>query len=419
MADISEFLNDIFIQIKSCKDGKVADYIPELGKINPDLFSICACTVDGKIIEVGDYNVNFCLQSCSKPLNYCIVRELLGKDKVHSHVGYEPSGQTFNAHVLNKNGLPHNPMINAGAIMVSSLLASNEEPSERFNTVKKYYQEMSGHIGDIGFDNSIYLSEKQHSDRNVSLAYFMRENGAFDGEVSPHKIQEHLDLYFQCCSITINTKIGSILCSTLANGGICPVNNKRVYSTSTVRDCLALMYGCGMYDYSGQFAFDIGLPGKSGVSGCIFLVIPNVMGVCIYSPPLDEIGNSVRGLQVCKKIVEKYNYHIFENIVNNKSNIKLEDNSEEVLIQKLITYACNNDLENIQKISEFIDINKSDYDKRTALHLACSEGNYQIVKYLIDNGCDKNVKDRWGNTPLSEICDKKGDNYNKIKKLLI
>ena len=310
--ELQEFLQSVYNDVKKNNTGKVADYIPQLSKVDPSLFAISACTLDGEIIQIGDSDHDFCLQSCSKPLTYCIVRELLGRKKVHTHVGYEPSGRSFNAHVLNRNGLPHNPLINAGAIMVASLLHCDEEPSERFETIKERYQEMCGNIDKIGFDNSVFLSEKQHADRNMSLAYFMRENKAFYGVISPNKIQEHLDLYFQCCSITINSKIGAVLCATLANGGVCPMNDTRIYSRETIRDCLTLMYGCGMYDYSGQFAFEIGLPAKSGVSGCIFLVIPNVMGVCIWSPSLDEIGNSVRGIEVCNKIVEKYNFHIFD-----------------------------------------------------------------------------------------------------------
>ena len=416
---LKEFLNEIYNEVKLVKEGKVADYIPQLSKVNPNLFGISVCTVQGNIIEVGDTDVDFCLQSCSKPLTYCIVRELLGRQKVHSRVGYEPSGQSFNAHVLNRDGLPHNPMINAGAIMIASLLNSEDEPADRFDLVKKYYQNMSGNIGKIGFDNSVFLSEKQHADRNISLAYYMRENNAFNGSISPSKILENLDLYFQCCSITINTKIGSVLSATLSNGGVCPITNQKIYSKDTIRDCVTLMYGCGMYDYSGQFSFEIGLPAKSGVSGSILLVIPNVMGICIWSPPLDDIGNSVKGLIVCKKIIEKFNFHIFDNIISNKStNLSLNEQPKDILVQKLINAASNGNLENVQKISNIIDINKGDYDGRTALHLSCTEGHYEIVKYLCEKGCDINVKDRWGNTPLSDINDKIGKNYNKIRDLL-
>ena len=194
--ELKGFLTEIHNEIKNVKDGKVADYIPELGKVNPELFGITVCTTSGQVIEIGNTDVDFCLQSTSKPFSYCIAREKLGREKVHSHVGYEPSGQAFNAFVLNKQGLPHNPMINAGAIMIASLLEPDNEPSDRFNLIKDVYADIAGHIGKIGFDNSVFLSEKQHADRNMSLAYYMRENGAFDGVISPNKIQENLDLYF-------------------------------------------------------------------------------------------------------------------------------------------------------------------------------------------------------------------------------
>ena len=212
--NIRNLLNEIYDEVKGMSGGHVADYIPQLGCVNPDLFAISACTIDGTIIDIGDTDIDFCLQSCSKPLTYCMVHEELGREKVHSHVGYEPSGQSFNAHVLNKKGLPHNPMINAGAMMISSLLRPNDEPSERFDYVLKYLEKMSGHIGKIGFDNSVFLSEAQHADRNISLAYFMRENKAFDGKVTPSQMEEHLNLYFQTCSITINARIGASICAT-------------------------------------------------------------------------------------------------------------------------------------------------------------------------------------------------------------
>ena len=411
------FLENIYNDVKEYKGGKVADYIPELGKVNPNLFGISICTTSGEIIEIGDTNVDFCLQSTSKPFSYCIARENLGRNKVHSHVGYEPSGQAFNAFVLNKRGLPHNPMINAGAIMIASLLEPDKEPSDRFNLIKHSYSNISGNIGKIGFDNSVFLSEKQHADRNMSLAYYMRENKAFGKNISPNKIQENLDLYFQCCSILINCKIGASMCATLANGGMSPITNKKIFNTDTIKDCLTLMYGCGMYDYSGQFAFEIGLPAKSGVSGCIMLVVPNKMGICIWSPPLDEQGNSVRGIKVCEKLTKEFNLHIFGKIVENK--LLLEDLPEETLIHRTISAASSNDFETLKSLHGKVDFNKGDYDLRTPLHLASSEGHIDIVKYLIEVKVDKHPKDRWGNTPLSDIKNKVGENYDLIKSLLI
>lgn len=405
-------VNKIYESIKSNKEGKVADYIPQLADVNPDLFGISMCNVDGEIYSIGDSHQEFCLQSCCKPLNYCLARNLAvtTSTDVHEHVGYEPSGRAFNSFVLNDNGLPHNPMINAGAIMVSSLISPEEEPSKRFGRVKNFYQNLSGGVGKIGFENGVFLSEKHHADRNTSLAYYMRENGAFANNPTPNQISETLDLYFQCCSVTINTGIGAVMAANLANSGINPITKKSVVERNIVRDCLSLMFACGMYDFSGQFAFQIGLPAKSGVSGCLLLVVPNSFGICIWSPRLDKMGNSVRGVEFCKRFVEetKHTFHIFHNFVKLDEEKKgLTDGEDElVLSQRLISAAASNNLEAMGKLKDRIDFSTADYDGRTALHLAASEGHFDSVKFLIENGAVTEQMDRWGNTPYHEA--KKG-----------
>ena len=420
---LQELIDSLYISTREIEEGKVADYIPQLAKVDPNKYGISICDIKGQGYSVGDTDEQFCLQSCSKPLNYCLARSL--NPDVHSHVGYEPSGRKFNSHVLNPDGLPHNPMINAGAIMVSSLIGADLEPSKRFELVKEFYEELSGGKGVglsredgntagkpdgktdgniIGFDNTVFLSERHHADRNMSLAYYMRESGAFKGEPSPSDIQNCLDLYFQCCSVTINTDIGAIMAATLANGGVCPVSNKEVIDKAIVRDCLSLMYQCGMYDFSGQFAFKIGLPAKSGVSGCLLLVIPNVAGICIWSPPLDEMGNPVRGIEFCKQFVEKthYKYHIFHSVTHSEEQGLIpEDNDSKV--QKLISAAAQGELERIRElVFQGVNLESSDYDGRTPLHLAAVNGHVNVVKYLVEYGVDKVVKDRWNNTPYDE-----------------
>ena len=172
MDNIKKYITSIYHELKDNNNGKVADYIPELSKVNPNNFGISVCTIKGEIFNIGDYETKFCLQSCSKPLSYLIAYNLLGKNKIHVCVGYEPSGQTYNAFILNNKGLPHNPMINAGAIMVAAQINKNEEPSKRFNTIKSFYSKMGGN-NIIDFDKSVCLSEEHPADRNVSLAYYM------------------------------------------------------------------------------------------------------------------------------------------------------------------------------------------------------------------------------------------------------
>ena len=418
--------NDIYLNLLKNNEGNVANYIPQLEKINPDLFGISICTVNGDIINIGDTSEFFCLQSLSKPLSYCIARQYYSSEYVHSHVGYEPSGRSFNAFELNNNKLPYNPLINAGAIMISSLILPDNEPSYRFETVNMYYQKLCGNINKVGFDNSVYLSEQHHADRNISLAYYMRENNIFEKNVGPKEIEQHLNLYFQCCSVTINSKMGSVIAATLANGGVSPITNENIFEENIIRDCLSLMYMCGMYNYSGQFAFEVGLPAKSGVSGALFLVVPNKMGICIWSPRLDNMGNSVRGVEFAKQFIKRYpeNLHIFNTITNKDF---LNNNSELVLQQRIINASAIGDLDTLKLlISNYkVDLNISDYDLRTPLHLACSEGKVKIVKYLLEKGVNSKPKDRWGNTPIFEIKlllnkNNNSNNYNylKIKDLL-
>ena len=312
--------------------------------------------------------------------------------------------------------------------MVSSLIEPTLEPSKRFDTIKKFYTLLCGGVDRIGFDNNVFLSERHHADRNTSLAYYMRENNAFEGDPSPQQIMDTLELYFQCCSITINCKIGSVIASTLANSGICPVTHERVLSKDIVQDCLSLMYASGMYDYSGQFSFQIGLPAKSGVSGCLFLVVPNYAGICIWSPRLDEMGNSVRGVAFCQKFVEKTQrrHHIFNTMVNCQMAIPTEDSTAilkdpVVLTQRFITAAATGNLQALQDLD--VEMNVSDYDGRTALHLSAAEGHYSIVEWLLQQNHQYDMKDRWGNTPYHEAQkmikeDKEDCPYAKIIQLL-
>ena len=177
----------------------------------------------------------------------------------------------------------------------------------------------------------------------------MRESGSFPEDTH---IEDTLSLYFQACSVTVNCQTMASIAATLANNGTSPVSHKKVLDGDTVQDCLSLMYMCGMYDFSGQFAFEIGLPAKSGVSGCLFVVIPNQMGICIWSPRLDDCGNTVRGIEFCRKLIDKIDCHIFHNVV--QANVNM--NKKVVLSQSLIEAASKNDLSQIKKIAEKVEV---------------------------------------------------------------
>lgn len=393
-------ISRIFGETNQLKGGKVADYIPQLARVSPNRFAVSICTVDGQRFSLGDSKENFCLQSTCKTINYALAIEEHGTDYVHGHVGREPSGRSFNELSLNDLGLPHNPLINAGAIMCSSMLRTQLNPADRYDYVEDAWSRLCGGRP-VTFDNAVYLSERETADRNFALAYFMRENNAFPAGTN---LQETLDLYFQCCSISSCTDDLSVAAATLANAGINPLTGEQIFQSRTIQHLLSLMLTCGMYDFSGEFAFKIGLPAKSGVSGAMMVVVPNVMGISIWAPPLDQLGNSVKGVAFCEKLIEKFNFHPYNFHAKQdewQDPLQRKDESAYSRTFHLIYSASKGDIEELIRLqAEGVNLDACDYDGRTALHLAVEENRGQVVRFLLDQGAFHSPKDRWGNTPL-------------------
>ncbi|XP_053554599.1 glutaminase kidney isoform, mitochondrial isoform X1 [Bombina bombina] len=303
-------IDELYESAKKLSGGKVADYIPQLAKFSPDLWGVSICTVDGQRHSVGDTKVPFCLQSCVKPLKYAIAVNDLSTEYVHRYVGKEPSGLRFNKLFLDEDEKPHNPMVNAGAIVITSLIKQGSSNAEKFDYVMQFLNKMAGNEY-IGFSNATFQSERESGDRNFAIGYYLKEKKCFPEHTD---MVATLDFYFQLCSTEVTCESASVMAATLANGGFCPITGERVLSPEAVRNTLSLMHSCGMYDFSGQFAFHVGLPSKSGVSGGILLVVPNVMGIMCWSPPLDKLGNSVRGIQFCQDLVSLCNFHNYDNL---------------------------------------------------------------------------------------------------------
>uniref|UniRef100_A0A8C1Y4K3 glutaminase n=1 Tax=Cyprinus carpio TaxID=7962 RepID=A0A8C1Y4K3_CYPCA len=384
-------IDALYEKARNLSGGLVADYIPQLAKFSPDLWAVSLCTVDGQRHTVGDTKVPFCLQSCVKPLKYAIAVHDHGTEYVHRFIGKEPSGLRFNKLFLDEDDKPHNPMVNAGAIVCTSLIKQGASNAEKFDYMMNFLKKMAGNEY-VGFSNATFQSERESGDRNFAIGYYLKEKKCFPDGTDMTAV---LDLYFQLCSIEVTCESASVMAATLANGGFCPITGERVLSPESVRDTLSLMHSCGMYDFSGQFAFHVGLPAKSGVAGGILLVVPNVMGIMCWSPPLDKLGNSVRGLRFCPPSVHN-NLFLFHKGCFLSFQVKSVIN--------LLFAAYTGDVSALRRFAlSSMDMEQRDYDSRTALHVAAAEGHIEVVRFLLE-ACKVNPgpKDRWGNTPIDE-----------------
>jgi glutaminase len=302
---IQSLIETIYTKYKSCDEGHVATYIPELAKAQPDWFSICVMTIDGEVFEVGDVDRRFTIQSISKVFTYGMALEDRGCDVLLSRVGVEPTGDPFNSIIrLDENSKrPDNPMVNAGAIATTGLI-KGDNLTDRLNRILAMFKRYVGR--EIFIDVPTFLSERSTGDRNRSLAYLMRHFGMIEGS-----IDDALDLYFQQCSIMVTTHDLAMMAATLANRGVNPFTEQQAVAPKYIRDILSVMYTCGMYNFAGEWAYKVGIPAKSGVSGGILGVVPNQYGIAVFSPLLDRHGNSVRGIKVFEALSRELNLHIF------------------------------------------------------------------------------------------------------------
>lgn len=273
--------------------------------MNPELFSICIVTVDGQTYKVGDYQQQFTIQSISKVFAYGLALEDHGRDYVLTRVGVEPTGDAFNAIILDeKSKRPYNPMVNAGAIATTSLIKGNG-PTESLNRVLEMFSKYTGR--DTMVDISVFTSERSTGHRNRAIAHLMLNFGMID-----QNIEEVLDLYFQQCAVMVNCQDLAVMAATMANKGVNPVTGEQALDSRYIKDILSVMYTCGMYNFAGEWAYKVGLPAKSGVCGGIMAVVPHKMGIGVFSPLLDVRGNSVRGVKVCEELSRRLGLHLFE-----------------------------------------------------------------------------------------------------------
>jgi len=297
------YLQQLHHHFSALQEGQVADYIPELSKVDPEGFGIVLVTTDGEVYAVGQTETEFTIQSISKAFVYATALADRGPDYVLKKVYVEPTGDAFNSISLHpETGAPLNPMINAGAIATAGLVGG-DNPAAQWDRIIGSLSAFAGRP--LGVEESVYQSESDTGFRNRAIGWMLRNFGII--EQDPTAIVEN---YFRQCSILVNCRDLGIMGATLANGGINPLTGQRVLPDHLVGPTLSVMSTCGMYDYAGSWMFEVGLPAKSGVGGGIVAVLPGRFALATFSPRLDAKGNSVRGIEVCKALSKDLGLHM-------------------------------------------------------------------------------------------------------------
>ena len=297
-------LQEIFEQASEVQDGRVADYIPELARADPAWFAISVVTAGGECFDVGDSHRLFTLQSISKPFVYGMALQDHGREGVLERIGVEPSGEAFNSIVLDPmTHRPFNPMVNAGAIATTDLLRGKDYP-ERVGRLLGGLGRFAGR--ELYVDNSVFLSERMTGHRNRAINHLMKAFGIV-GDL----FEDSLELYFQQCAVMVNSHDLAVMAATLANEGVNPLTHEPALEPTYVKNVLAVMLSCGMYDYAGEWCWRVGLPAKSGVAGGLLAVVPGVLGIGVYSPLIDAKGNCPRGVKTCKEFSARFGLHCF------------------------------------------------------------------------------------------------------------
>ncbi|EKF74587.1 L-glutaminase [Alcanivorax hongdengensis A-11-3] len=288
--NINAALKKAYDDYKGLKEGKNADYIPALAKVDSNIYGIALVTVDGKIYTVGDVKSEVAIESISKVFTMAKVMEESGVESLPHNMGVDATGQVFNSiyAIEQHKGAEMNPLVNAGAITTTSMV-KGKSYDEIWNKILNYYGEFAGR-SDLKVIEDVYKSEADTNQRNQAIAYLMYAYGHIKGDP-----MQATDIYTRQCSVGVSAKDLAVMASTLANAGVNPVTGKTLMKADDVPEALAVMATAGLYDDAGKWLYATGLPGKSGVGGGLIAVSPGKFGIAVVSPPLDEAGNSVRG----------------------------------------------------------------------------------------------------------------------------
>ncbi|MCE0487713.1 glutaminase A [Ornithinimicrobium sediminis] len=301
-AEAADDVQEVLAAVAGDRSGEPSAYLARLEGVDVDSSALAACSAAGETEAAGESTTEFALQSISKAFVYAFALQELGLEAVLARVGVEPSGEAFNEMSLQAGGRPFNPLINAGAIMVHGLIPGEDE-DDRITVIRDGLSALAGR--ELSVDMPVYEAEMELSDRNLSIAHLLASNDILPD--TPHEIVRGYSLQ---CSVAVTTEDLAMMGATLANGGVHPLTGQEVLRKDVVRQTLSVMFTCGMYDASGEWVAEVGLPAKSGVSGGLLAVVPGVMALAAYSPRLDEHGHSVRGVKACTRLSQGWDLHL-------------------------------------------------------------------------------------------------------------
>ena len=290
-----ENIEKIYNKLKNTKGGKNADYIKELSNVNPNLYAISIYTVDGEKFDIGDYKEEFSIQSCSKIFTLALALEKHGIKHIKENIHSNKSMESFDSICeVDKQNHSINPFVNAGAIATTSLSYKSDKVQfiKNIINIMDKFADKKLHI-----NNKIYNSEKSNNNRNLAIAYLLKDYNNFYGDV-----EKTVDVYTKQCSVMVTSEDVALMAATLANGGINPKSKLRIISKKNSNYIIDQMGISGLYNETDDWIKEVGFPGKSGVSGILLIVIPGIMGISIISPPLNKYGNSVKGIKTAKLI---------------------------------------------------------------------------------------------------------------------
>jgi glutaminase len=305
-SEINKAIKEAFDKFKNLKEGKNADYIPYLAKVDPDLYGISIVTTDGRVYEMGDTKYEFGIESISKVFTLALALQENGTQKIRDSIGVNATGLPFNSvtAIEIEGQKPSNPLVNAGAMATTSLIKPKYDQATKWKNIQNYFNKLAGR--EIKVIDELYKSEAATNQHNKGIAILLQSyNHMYDDPMIA------LDVYTKQCSFGTNAKDLAVMASTLANEGINPVTKEKLLDVKYVPEVLSVMCTAGLYETTGDWMYMVGLPAKSGVGGGIIAVVPGVMGIAVFAPPLDKAGNSVKAQKTIDFLADKLRLNLF------------------------------------------------------------------------------------------------------------